>query len=125
MIVDDKGVNEHEHGLWYTKSIFEFACGLWLKILDTIVGDVADCSSGESRNFRYLDILVQCKFLLKNYEGVACDFFSWSRLDDLQRIYDDAVAESGPCNRHQGMGSILTCTDETISGNTLTPDDRF
>lgn len=45
MVEGDDSVKEHEEGFWHLEDVLQRASGLWLKVFDAVVGDIADGTS--------------------------------------------------------------------------------
>ena len=86
VVVDDKGVDEHEDCFRDVEGIFQFCLGLGFEVLDAVVRDVSDGSSRECGDFGYLDVLEHGELLLEGDHGVACNVITRPSLDHLEGI---------------------------------------
>ena len=58
-----------------------------LKVLNAIVCNISDSSSGERRNFRYFDISVGSELFLQRSRRISFDSLVWTCLDHLEGVF--------------------------------------
>lgn len=86
MIVDDERIDEHEHGLRNPQRIGELTRGFGLKVMNTVVWDIADPTTSESRYVWDFNVLVNREFPLKGDQRVTLHLLVWPCLYDLEWV---------------------------------------
>lgn len=90
MVEGDDGIEEHKQRLWDLKDIFQGTCCFRFEVADTIVADVANCSSSQRRENETRDrsFMVLSKLFLEDIEGVGIRAMTGAGLQDLPRVLE-------------------------------------
>lgn len=86
VIIDHKGIHEHEDGFRNAQCISCRSLRFRLEVLDTIVCNITDCSSSKCRDLWDLHILMDCQFLLQHDGGISFNLFVGTGLDHFQGV---------------------------------------